>query len=573
MISIRYPGDVRPVDTKGIDDSFDRAFAYGRDIRDERQGNKAFEGYLSSLYGGQSGGGMAQGRPQQPMSLSALGGVQREPLAPPMDPASQRVAQAHGDGDSSQIFGRFIKTVRDGGVTNPNALAAIAATGKHESGYDPKNAVSTWSDPSQSGQPGTSGGILSWRGPRLKAMQQFAQQNGDNPNAPSPETQAKFLLSENPQLIQQLQQAKSPQEAQQLMNNAWRFAGYDQQGGEAGARIQTAMGYAGQFGGQDAGPVGAISNQFAGQPAQAPAALQGSPSGGDLLPPRDVMLQLFKSKETRPLAIALAQSAQKMQRGDPMAQIEYEKALLELDQMRNPQRKPPNIVELFDEKTGQPYKAVFNEQTGGFDRVGGVKAPSDSLVTINNGEPGDGELRKSLDKSEGDQWAKYKAAGDVSASSQQDFQILDELIKIAPQGPLTGRLAEAFPGVSSAGDAFQSIVKRIAPTLRAPGSGSTSDIEYDGMLRSLPALSNKPEANVMINQIMKEKAHINVERAQIISDYQTNAISAAEARRAMAELNKRSIITPEMKRALGLVNSGTGKSNRTATGVEWSLDD
>jgi|GEM_PF-6938468 len=46
-------------------------------------------------------------------------------------------------------------------------------------------------------------------------------------------------------------------------------------------------------------------------------------------------------------------------------------------------KKAPQIVELFDDQTGQPYKARWNEETGAFDRVGGVKAPSGTQITTN----------------------------------------------------------------------------------------------------------------------------------------------------------------------------------------------
>src|SRR5690606_13127157 len=125
----------------------------------------------------------------------------------------------------------FMDTVKTG-VTNPYALAAIAATGKHESGFSPKNVNRTWSDPSQSGQPGTAGGIMSWRGPRYRALAAA----GDL----SPAGQAKFFLSEDPKLIAALNNARSVDEAVALMNNAWRFAGYDRPGGEAARRLATA---------------------------------------------------------------------------------------------------------------------------------------------------------------------------------------------------------------------------------------------------------------------------------------------------------------------------------------------
>lgn len=42
----------------------------------------------------------------------------------------------------------------------------------------------------------------------------------------------------------------------------------------------------------------------------------------------------------------------------------------------------PDLVELFDDVTGLPYKATFNPETGAFDRVGGVKAPSGTQLSV-----------------------------------------------------------------------------------------------------------------------------------------------------------------------------------------------
>ena len=130
---------------------------------------------------------------------------------------------------------------------------------------------------------------------------------------------------------------------------------------------------------------------------------------------------------------------------------------------------------------------------------------SGPLVNVNTGDGADGALNKALSTKEGESWATVKDAGMVAGAMSQDLGLLDELIKVAPQGPIIGPLAETFKGFSSAGDAFQSIVKRVAPSLRTPGSGATSDIEYQGFLDSLPALKNSPEGNRMINEIMKTK--------------------------------------------------------------------
>ncbi|MBZ9926777.1 phage tail tip lysozyme [Mesorhizobium sp. BR1-1-4] len=150
----------------------------------------------------------------------------------------------------NDIYSGFMDTVKSK-ITNPNALAAVAATGNAESQFSPGNVFRSWSDPSQSGQAGQAGGIMSWRAERLANMKKFAADNGGDPNRPSPQLQAQYFLQEDPGLIDRLNSAKTPAEAQQMMNNAWKFAGYDRPGGEAGRRIALANSFASQFGNSD----------------------------------------------------------------------------------------------------------------------------------------------------------------------------------------------------------------------------------------------------------------------------------------------------------------------------------
>lgn len=163
-------------------------------------------------------------------------------------------------GSPNEIETRFVNTVKGAGLTNPVGLGAVAAYGKAESGFAPQNVNRSWSDPSESGQPGTAGGIMSWRAERLQNLQNFAKQRGEQ--QPSVETQALFLAQENPQLIPALQAAKTPQEANQIMANAWRFAGYNREGGENARRLALTQGYAQRFGGQG-GPAPAVPPQIA----------------------------------------------------------------------------------------------------------------------------------------------------------------------------------------------------------------------------------------------------------------------------------------------------------------------
>lgn len=195
----------------------------GKALKDERDTRAILSAYDQT----QSGGG-----------LPALGQGTAAPAAP-----RQTLANL---GSPNEVESRFIDTVRGAGLTNPNGLGAVAAYGKAESGYSPQNVNRTWSDPSESGQAGTSGGIMSWRAERLQGLQNFAKERGEA--QPSVETQALYLAKENPQLIPALQAAKSPQEANQIMANAWRFAGYNRPGGENARREALTAQYAGRFG-------------------------------------------------------------------------------------------------------------------------------------------------------------------------------------------------------------------------------------------------------------------------------------------------------------------------------------
>ncbi|MCJ2142178.1 hypothetical protein [Methylobacterium sp. E-066] len=242
-----------------------------------------------------------------------------QPQTPPTGaptPVVQPGAQAAGAGllsmlgpnsaeaatpDPNDTRGRFISTLQQGGLTNPNGLGAVAAYAAHESRYSPSNITGSWSDPSESGQAGQSGGILSWRADRLANMKAFTQGASDPVVA-----QAKFTLAENPALIQALQNAKSPQEANALMADAWKFAGWNRAGGENAARLATTQQYANSFANGQAlpatssprgGSVGATAQRGAFGLGGIQA--QGSPVPGQVSPASGVA-----SLSGQPLAVA-----------------------------------------------------------------------------------------------------------------------------------------------------------------------------------------------------------------------------------------------------------------------------
>jgi len=203
---------------------------------------------------------------------------------------------------------------------------------------------------------------------------------------------------------------------------------------------------------------------------------------------------------------------------------------------------------------GDEATAIYNIGTDGrVTKVGG------SGVTVNTGDAADlpdAALRKRLMEKVGEAWADAGVAGSAAARAMPDLNTLQELAALAPSGPITGRLAEMYPEFNDVSAVRQAIIKRVAPTLRAEGSGSTSDIEYNGMIEGMGRLINSPEANSAIISIMQAKAQFDIDRANIVREYSQDAITYAEAADRMAELENGSQI-PEMVQALIRANDGS----------------
>ena len=239
---------------KGIASGVLRKRADTAEAAGRQSGDSVYNKITSMLTGGSPATGGTSGLP--------AGGATAGNI--PMTGAAGELAGtqpgAMPDMTGNEVYSGFMDTVKAGGVDNPYALAAIAATGNAESRFSPGNVNRTWSDPSERGQAGTAGGVMSWRGPRLAKLQAYAASKGEQGNG-TPQTQAEYLLQEDPNLIGALKNAGSVEEAQSLMNNAWKFAGYNRAGGEADRRLKAAQGYLPTF--QGNGEVASASPETA----------------------------------------------------------------------------------------------------------------------------------------------------------------------------------------------------------------------------------------------------------------------------------------------------------------------
>ena len=157
-----------------------------------------------------------------------------------------------------------------------------------------------------------------------------------------------------------------------------------------------------------------------------------------------------------------------------------------------------------------------------------------SGTTIQTGNM-DSTLGKKLKEKIGTTLADQYAAGGASSQQLIDLNILQELAPMQPSGIISGRIAKMFPELQDVSAVREAIIKRLAPSLRVEGSGSTSDIEFEAMLNSLGSLTQTPEANMAIVAVMQSKAQFNIDRARIIGEFALGDMTTEN----MQEINRR----------------------------------
>lgn len=159
-------------------------------------------------------------------------------------------------------------------------------------------------------------------------------------------------------------------------------------------------------------------------------------------------------------------------------------------------------------------------------------------------------FRKKADEELAKTYQGMAEAGTNAASLSQELGVIEQLLPLTPQGPIEGRLAEMFPGFSSAGEALTASLNRVGPSLRQPGSGSLSDKDMDLLMGGSLRLRNTPQGNQLILQAFKKKAEINLERAQIARQALRGSISTEEAEKKIDQLEKTPLLDQETRSRL-----------------------
>ena len=144
-------------------------------------------------------------------------------------------------------------------------------------------------------------------------------------------------------------------------------------------------------------------------------------------------------------------------------------------------------------------------------------ANSGQTINLGGAAGAEDEFFKKKYERLGTEFAKIQQKAGQAGANNLTINALKQLYQVAPNGPITGRLLELFPEATDVSAAIQSLRTQLAPQLRVEGSGSTSDIEYAGMLNSLGSLKNSPQANAALLDLMLAKNSIIQSKAEIAS--------------------------------------------------------
>ncbi|AYD00913.1 hypothetical protein [Neorhizobium sp. NCHU2750] len=102
-------------------------------------------------------------------------------------------------------------------------------------------------------------------------------------------------------------------------------------------------------------------------------------------------------------------------------------------------------------------------------------------------------------------------------------------------GPWAASFGVKVDGLDES-QAFESMKARIAPGMRVPGSGASSDTDVNMFMDSLPSLGNTPKGNEIISDTIKSVQDVKIQAASIANQVNSGQISWQEGDKQIAAL-------------------------------------
>jgi hypothetical protein len=171
-----------------------------------------------------------------------------------------------------------------------------------------------------------------------------------------------------------------------------------------------------------------------------------------------------------------------------------------------------------------------------------MKLKAAGKTEVNIDQSGEKELSKKLGGGLGERINDIAKEGDVARSDLAMIGQLRDLgaaVKTGGGAAVQGWLANYGIKVGDnvgAVEAYSSIVDKLTPAQRVPGTGASSDLDVKMFKNSLPKLINTPEGNDIIQATLAGVAQYKLERAAIADRVQAGELSAKDGLKQMREL-------------------------------------
>lgn len=187
----------------------------------------------------------------------------------------------------------------------------------------------------------------------------------------------------------------------------------------------------------------------------------------------------------------------------------------------------------------------YGQKAPGF--VPFVKEMAEAKSTkVNIDQKAESKFDETLATAAGKRWNGYIEQGDAAQSRMADINLMREISNRAgSQGAGANAKLVFGPYFEAAGidvkdlsdvQAYDALVKRLAPSLRQPGSGSASDADLKGFTASIGTLANNPQARNMILDTFEAGSRNDLARADIATRLANKEISRTDAEKAIRAL-------------------------------------
>ena len=176
--------------------------------------------------------------------------------------------------------------------------------------------------------------------------------------------------------------------------------------------------------------------------------------------------------------------------------------------------------------------------------IPGYTPPSAATTIVNTGD-NSGAFVKKGDEIAAQRMSDIVTTGQGAQQMLGDLGALAEVAKgldtglaaqlTAQLGPYADALGVPIDGLAPA-QAYDAIVARMAPQMRTPGAGASSDFDAKQFLKSLPGLGKTPEGNAIISATLQAIQQHKIKAAELAGQALSGGITWQEADQKIAAM-------------------------------------